>query len=66
MGRTAEALCLNIGIPLFTPVSELQLYPIQSGAHNEIFFLNNASAGLPDVIGTSVPAGGCLDVVHAK
>ncbi len=62
----AEALCLNIGIPLFTPFSQLQLYPVQPGAGNEIFQFNNASAGTPGVIVTSVPVGGCLDVIHAQ
>ena len=56
-------LCLNIGIPLFSPLSLLQLYPIQPGAENEIFYFDNASANA-DVIRTTVPAGGCLDVVH--
>lgn len=56
-------LCLNIGIPLFSPLSLLQLYPIQPGAENEIFYFDNVSAKA-DVIKTTVPAGGCLDVVH--
>jgi hypothetical protein len=59
-------LCLNIGIPLFSPSSLLQLYPIQSGASNEVFMVNAtavAGGGFGGAIRTGTPAGGCVDVL---
>ena len=64
-----STLALNIGIPLFSPSSLLQLYPVQANAGNEVFVLP-ANATVVAVGGsgggairTTVPAGGCLDVL---
>lgn len=63
-----SSLALNVGIPLFSPISLLQIYPVQAHADNEVFVLPvNASTSVHGQSGgaikTSVPAGGCLDVL---
>lgn len=63
-GKADEELCLNVGEPLFTPSSMLQLYkPCNDNTNyaNQRFTLRKEDGTLRP----AMPATGCVDVIAA-